>query len=67
LSVILTGICDDGIQACVKLSENGVRCITETSQSAIIDGMPSRTRELVANIKAYDIDEITKIICGFCE
>jgi len=67
LSVILTGIGDDGIQACVNLGENGVRCITETSQSAIIDGMPSRARELVANIEACDIDEIIKIICEFCE
>jgi len=67
LSVILTGIGDDGVQACVNLSENGVRCITETKQSAIIDGMPSRARELVANIEAYDIDEIIKIICEFCE
>jgi len=67
LSVILTGIGDDGVQACVKLSENGTRCITETYESAIIDGMPSRARELVANVEAYDIDEITKIICEFCE
>jgi len=67
LSVILTGIGNDGVDACVKLSKNGVRCITETHKSAIIDGMPSRARELVANIEAYDIDEITKIICEFCE
>jgi len=66
LGVILTGIGDDGIQACVKLSEKGTRCITETHESAIIDGMPSRARELVANIEAYDIDKITKIICEFC-
>jgi len=65
LSVILTGIGDDGIQACVKLSENGTRCITETNQSAIIDGIPSRARELVTNIEAYDIEEIIKIICEF--
>ena len=67
LSVILTGIGDDGIEACTKLNNNGARCITETAQSAIIDGMPSRARELVPNIRAYTIDEIVKIICEFCE
>jgi len=65
LSVILTGIGDDGVQSCIKLSENGIRCITETSQSAIIDGMPSHARELVANIEAYEMQEIIKIICKF--
>ena len=65
LSVILTGIGYDGVQACVKLSENGIRCITETSQSAIIDGMPRHARELVTNIEAYEMQEIINIICEF--
>ena len=67
LSVILTGIGDDGVQACSNLSKNGARCITETSQSAIIDGMPNRARELVSNIEVYDMQEIVKVISGFCE
>lgn len=67
LSVILTGIGDDGVKACVGLSSSGARCITETSQSAIIDGMPKRARELVPNIEAYNIDDIVKIISEFCE
>jgi len=67
LSVILTGIGDDGVQACVNLSKNGARCITETSSSAIIDGMPNRARELVPNIEIYDMQEIIKTISEFCE
>jgi two-component system chemotaxis response regulator CheB len=66
LTVILTGIGNDGIEACSKLSSNGMKCITETSQSAIIDGMPGRAREYVPNIKAYDMQEIIRIICEFC-
>ena len=66
LVVILTGIGDDGVQACVNLSDNGARCITETSKSAIIDGMPNRARELVANIEVCEIDEIVEIISEFC-
>ena len=67
LSVILTGIGDDGVDACINLSRNGARCITETSDSAIIDGMPSRARELVPNIEAYHIDDIIKIISEFTD
>ena len=67
LSVILTGIGDDGIDACVNLSNKGARCITETSTSAIIDGMPSRARECVSNIEVYDMQEIVNKISGFCE
>lgn len=67
LTVILTGIGNDGVEACKSLSLHGSQCITETSQSAIIDGMPGRAREMVKEIRAYDIDEIIKIICEFCE
>ena len=67
LSVILTGIGDDGVQACTSLNEQGARCITETSKSAIIDGMPSRARELVPNVEAYDMETIVKKISEFCQ
>ncbi len=67
LSVILTGIGSDGVDACINLSLNKAQCITESELSAIVDGMPSRARLLVPNIKAYDIDEITKIISEFCD
>ena len=67
LAVILTGIGDDGVQACVNLSKNSVRCITETPESAIVDGMPGRARVLVPDIEAYDIKTIINIISEFCE
>ena len=67
LCVILTGIGDDGVEACKNLSLSGARCITESAESAIVDGMPSRARLLVPNIEVYHIDEIVKIISEFCE
>ena len=44
LSVILTGIGSDGIDACKNLTNNGAACITESQHSAIVDGMPNRAR-----------------------
>ena len=67
LSVILTGIGDDGISASVTLSLSGVRCITEDESSAIVDGMPSRARQFVPNIQIHTLDEIIEIINRFCE
>ena len=67
LCVILTGIGDDGVEACKNLSLNGARCITENEDSAIVDGMPSRARLLVPNIEVYDMKTIVKNISEFCE
>jgi len=66
LCIILTGIGDDGVDACRSLSTNGARCITESANSAIVDGMPSRARLLVSDIEIHAIDEIVNIINGFC-
>jgi two-component system chemotaxis response regulator CheB len=59
LCVILIGIGDDGIEACKNLSLNGALCITESKESTIVDGMPSRARLLVPNIKVYNIDNVS--------
>jgi len=67
LCVILTGIGDDGVEACKNLSFNGAVCITESKKSAIVDGMTSRARLLVPNIKVHNIDKIVQIISEFCE
>jgi len=67
IAAILTGIGDDGIDACVNLSKNGVRCLTETSNSAIVDGMPCRARLLVPNVEIHCIADIVNIISEFCE
>ncbi len=67
MSVLLTGIGEDGVIGCKKLGVEGSRCLTETKESAIIDGMPSRAREFVPNIEIYPIENIVKIISEFCE
>ena len=67
LCAILTGIGDDGVKACKVLNSKGARCMTESNESAIIDGMPSRARELVPNIEVYDMNIIIDKISEFCE
>lgn len=67
LCVILTGIGDDGVEACKSLKLKGARCITESSDSAIVDGMPNRARALVPDIEVHDIKDIVEIISEFCE
>lgn len=66
LGVILTGIGDDGVNGCNALSLNGAKCITE-DEHAIVDGMPSRARAVVANIESTGINNIIQIIKEFCE
>lgn len=67
LSVILTGIGSDGVEACKNLSNHGATCITESQNSAIVDGMPSRARGTVPNIEIHDINEIINKIKDFCD
>lgn len=66
LSIILTGIGDDGVDGCKNLSINGATCLTESANSAVVDGMPSRARESVPNIEVLDINVIIKKIKEFC-
>jgi two-component system, chemotaxis family, protein-glutamate methylesterase/glutaminase len=66
LSVILTGIGHDGIDACKILGQNGSSCITESESSAIVDGMPSRARKEVKDIQVLDIAQIVDSIKEFC-
>lgn len=66
MGVILTGIGDDGVDGCKELSLSGCTCLTETEQSAIVDGMTSRARQTVPNIKALNIKEIIQEIEEFC-
>ncbi len=66
LSVILTGIGDDGVEGCKALGLNGCVCLTESEKSAIVDGMPSRARKEVQDIRVLNIDEIAEVIREFC-
>jgi len=49
----MTGIGKDGALACKNLNENGARCLTESAQSAITDGMPGKVRNIVKNVEVY--------------
>ncbi|WP_324170954.1 chemotaxis protein CheB [Sulfurimonas sp.] len=64
--VILTGIGRDGVDACQALSLKGHYTLTESENSAIVDGMPSRARAEVKDIHIMDIENITKKIKEFC-
>jgi len=66
LSAILTGIGDDGVDGCKQLSERHARCLTETTESAIVDGMPSRARERIAAIEVLEMRDIIETIKEFC-
>ncbi|MDD2652875.1 MAG: CheB methylesterase domain-containing protein [Sulfurimonas sp.] len=66
LGVILTGIGDDGVQGCKELALHGARMLTQTAQSAIVDGMPARARQEVDGIEVLSTDEIKNKIAEFC-
>jgi len=66
LCSILTGIGADGVNSCKILQKNGARCMTESKESAIIDGMPNRARELISDIEVYDMEVIIEQISEFC-
>ena len=66
LCVILTGIGNDGVQATKTLQTAGARCLTESAKSAIVDGMPSRAREAVADIEVLEFEAIIQEIKEFC-
>lgn len=66
LGVILTGIGDDGVQGCKELAIQGARTLTQTAQSAIVDGMPARARQEVEGIEILNTDEIKNKITEFC-
>ncbi|MCK9473515.1 chemotaxis protein CheB [Sulfurimonas sp.] len=66
LGVILTGIGDDGVEGCKQLSLRGAKTITQDSQSAIVDGMPSRARKEIEGIEIGDTLYIKNKIVEFC-
>ena len=66
LCVILTGIGEDGVEGCKNLSISGSRCMTESSTSAIVDGMPSSARKNISNIEVLEMEDIIINIKEFC-
>lgn len=67
MCVILTGIGDDGVTACQRLSLKGASCLTELAESAVVDGMPNRARALVSDIGIDTLENIVNKICEFSE
>lgn len=65
MSVILTGIGEDGAKGSLSLFEAGARCLAESEQSAIVFGMPKRTIELCENIEIKNINEIVEDVQNF--
>lgn len=65
MGVILTGIGDDGVKGCVKLSQKSSVCIAESEKSAVVYGMPQRAKEQVLGVKVLSIDEIAQMIKEF--
>ncbi len=65
LGIILTGIGEDGVGGCKNLNEHNARCLTESEQSAIVDGMPGRARECVPGIEVLHMSDIIQVIKEF--
>ncbi len=65
MSVVLTGIGDDGASGSLTLSNAGVRCLAESEQSAIVFGMPKRVIELCKDIEVKNINEIVEDVQNF--
>lgn len=66
LGVILTGIGDDGVSGCKEISLMGARAITQSQESAIVDGMTLRARQSIESVEVYDTDGIKNTIVEFC-
>ena len=65
LSIILTGIGDDGALGCKMIHDNGGLCVAESKESAIIYGMPMRAKELNDSIKVEHLKNISNIVREF--
>ncbi len=65
MSIILTGIGEDGAKGTFLLFHSGARCLAESEESAIVFGMPKRAIELCEDIEMKNIDEIIKNVQNF--
>lgn len=60
MAILLTGIGDDGANGLFNLYKNGVKCIAENEESAIVFGMPKRAKEINPNLKTMNLTDIRK-------
>jgi len=67
LSIILTGIGEDGVNGCLEVMQNGGQCIAESEESAIVYGMPARAKEKIKNIRVKNLNQIIQEVKKFAE
>ncbi|MBE0492125.1 MAG: chemotaxis protein CheB [Sulfurospirillum sp.] len=65
LAVLLTGIGQDGAVNIDLLQKNGVRCIAESEETAIVFGMPKQAALLNKNIEVLPLYSIISVIKQF--
>ena len=65
MAIILTGIGDDGASGMLDLSRCNVQLIGESQESAIVYGMPMRSKELIHDLSMLSINEIIDSIKKF--
>ena len=65
LSLLLTGIGDDGAKGSKEIYVKGGACIAESEKSAVIYGMPRRAKELNPKIEVMHLHDMSKKIKDF--
>ncbi|MCF6173855.1 MAG: chemotaxis protein CheB, partial [Campylobacteraceae bacterium] len=65
MSIVLTGIGDDGALGALNLAKQGAICINESEESSIVYGMPKAAHELNPKAPQMNIDDISKEIGKF--
>ncbi|MGM0623499.1 MAG: chemotaxis protein CheB [Campylobacterota bacterium] len=65
LSIILTGIGADGALGMQAIVQNGGKAVVESAQSAIVNGMPLRAKELNPQAQEQSLDEIIETVLEF--
>ena len=65
LSVVLTGIGADGAKGMHEIFNSGGKAVVESSQSAVVYGMPLRAKEMTPQAKECSLDKIIDEILEF--
>ena len=65
LSILLTGIGQDGAKGLDALKKAGATCIAESEESAIVFGMPKKAAELNSEIEVMHLNSIINYIKKF--
>ncbi len=58
LSVVLTGIGDDGAKGTQSLVNVGARCLAESKESSVVYGMSKRASEVSSQVEVKTLEEI---------